>query len=369
MSLPTYLQNQVPELLDYLPILSNVEQAYEERKRRANAFDFDDLLCVWLQLLHTHENVRQRYQEQFQHILVDEFQDTNAVQNQLILLLGEKGATCLVGDDAQSIYSFRCAEISNILNFPSKRPDCTIVKLVRNYRSVPEILELANHSIANNKHQIPKELFTVRESGETPHVFLARNNYEKANFIVSKIEDLYNEGHSLKDIAVLYRSSYLSQDVEMELINRGIPYLTFGGLKFLQRAHIKDILAWLKILGNSRDELSWRRLALMQEGIGESTFRGLWQEMSGYPEPLAAALEERFLPRRGQKSWKTLLLTLQKLAGANRENVPLLIKIIMEGPYKQYLQVKYPDDFKEAAWASKTGCLWGAAPPAGFWNP
>lgn len=360
LSLPTYLQNQVPELLDYLPILSNVEQAYEERKRRANAFDFDDLLCVWLQLLHTHENVRQRYQEQFQHILVDEFQDTNAVQNQLILLLGEKGATCLVGDDAQSIYSFRCAEISNILNFPSKRPDCTIVKLVRNYRSVPEILELANHSIANNKHQIPKELFTVRESGETPHVFLARNNYEEANFIVSKIEDLYNEGHSLKDIAVLYRSSYLSQDVEMELINRGIPYLTFGGLKFLQRAHIKDILAWLKILGNSRDELSWRRLALMQEGIGESTFRGLWQEMSGYPEPLAAALEERFLPRRGQKSWKTLLLTLQKLAGANRENVPLLIKIIMEGPYKQYLQVKYPDDFKERGMGIERLAAYGA---------
>lgn len=358
--LPAYLQNQVPELLDYLPILNKVEQAYEERKYQANAFDFDDLLCVWLQLLLTHENVRQRYQEQFQHILVDEFQDTNAIQNQLVLLLGEKGATCLVGDDAQSIYSFRCAEINNILDFPGRRPDCTIVKLTRNYRSVPEILELANHSIAHNKQQIPKELFTVREPGETPHIFLARNNYEEANFIAGKIEDLCSAGHNLKDIAILYRSSYLSQDVEMALIKRGIPYLTFGGLKFLQRAHIKDVLAWLKILGNSRDELAWHRLALMQEGIGESTFRGLWQEMSGYPEPLAAVLEERVLPRRGQQSWKKFLSTLQKLAAVKQENVPALIKNIMEGPYGQYLQVKYPDDFKERSLGIERLAAYGA---------
>lgn len=358
--LAAYLENQYPELLGYLPVLNKVEEAYEERKRRANAFDFDDLLCVWLQLLQTDENIRQRYQAQFQHILVDEYQDTNAIQNQLVLLLGEKGATCLVGDDAQSIYSFRCAEVENILNFSEKRPGCTIVKLTRNYRSVPEILALANQSIAYNKRQISKELTTVRESGETPHIFLARNNYEEADFIAGKIEDLCRAGHNLKDIAVLYRSSYLSQDVEMELINRGIPYLTFGGLKFLQRAHIKDILAWLKILGNSRDELAWRRLALMQKGIGESTFRVLWQEMGSHPEPLAATLEEKIRPRRGHKSWKTLAAALQQLDATDKNNVPLLIKIIMEGPYREYLQGKYPDDYKERSMSIERLAAYGA---------
>lgn len=358
--LTVYLENQYPDLLGYLPALNKVEQAYEERKRLANAFDFDDLLCIWLELLQTHKGIREHYQAQFQHILVDEYQDTNAVQNQIVLLLGEKGATCLVGDDAQSIYSFRCAEVENILNFSDKRPDCTIVKLTRNYRSVPEILTLANHSIAYNKRQISKELTTVRESGETPHIFLARNNYDEADFIAGKIEDLCRTGHNLKDIAVLYRSSYLSQDVEMELINRGIPYLTFGGLKFLQRAHIKDILAWLKILGNSRDELAWRRLALMQKGIGENTFRELWQEMSSHSEPLAAALEEKVRPRRGKKSWETLAASLQQLAAAGKENVPLLIKIIMEGPYREYLQAKYPDDYKERSMGIERLAAYGA---------
>jgi DNA helicase-2/ATP-dependent DNA helicase PcrA len=347
LDLETYVDNQMPDLSNYLPIFKKVEEMYEEKKRLANAFDFDDLLSAWLELLRENENIRQRYQEQFKHILVDEYQDTNAIQDQLVLLLGEKSSTCLVGDDAQSIYSFRCAEIGNILTFPLKRPDCTIVKLVQNYRSVPEILELANCSISKNKQQIDKELFTVRETGEKPWVYVAPDNFREAHFIVNKVQEFYDEGQNLSDIAVLYRSSYLAQDVELELLKRNIPYLTFGGLKFLQRAHIKDILAWLKILENPRDEISWQRVVLMHEGLGEATFQELWRKMRSYPQPLQAVIQEKIIPPRGLKGWKALVETLRQLENAVLENVPRLIKIIIESHYREYLKEKYPDDFAE----------------------
>lgn len=347
LDLEDYVYTRLPELSHYLPVFKQVEEIYEEKKRLANAFDFDDLLSVWLKLLQENKQIRQRYQEQFQHILVDEYQDTNAIQDQLVLLLGENSSICLVGDDAQSIYSFRCAEIGNILTFSQKRPDCTVVKLVQNYRSVPEILELANYSISNNRQQIPKELFTVRAPGEKPYIYIASDNFKEAQFIVHKVLELYDEGQSLSDIAVLYRSSYLAQDVELELLKKNIPYMTFGGLKFLQRAHIKDILAWLKILENPLDEISWQRVILMHEGLGTATFQQLWQKMRSYPQPLQAVTGEQISPPRGLKGWKSLVGTLRQLEDADRENVPWLIQIILESHYGKYLKEKYPDDFAE----------------------
>ena len=207
-----YIKENNPELINYIPLFQQLDTLYEEKKRLANAFDFDDLLIRWLKLLQNNEHLRKYYQEQFAYILVDEYQDTNAIQDQLILLLGEKSSICLVGDDAQSIYSFRCAEIGNILHFPDHKPSCTIVKLAQNYRSIPEILELANCSIAQNRNQFPKELYTTRPSGEKPQVFLARDNLEEAYFVADKILELYDEGEELNQIAVLYRSSYLSRN-------------------------------------------------------------------------------------------------------------------------------------------------------------
>lgn len=360
LELGTYVNGRMPEYSPYLSIFYGVEKDYEEKKRLANAFDYDDLLVVWLKLLEENDAIRIRYQEQFTHILVDEFQDTNYIQDRLILLLGEKGSTCLVGDDAQSIYSFRCAEIENILSFPRKKAGCTIVKLIQNYRSVPEILELANCSINRNNIQIPKQLAAVRPSGEKPRIYLPADNYAEAGFVARTVEELYNDGLQLQDMAVLYRSSYLSQDIELALINRNIPYLTFGGLKFLQRAHIKDILAWLKILENPRDELSWQRVALLHEGIGPATFQSTWQKLKSYPNPLDAVLEEKIAPQRGRQGWQTFTETLARLHAAERNNVPQLISIIMKSPYGQFLQQKYPDDYMERSLGIERLAAYGA---------
>lgn len=347
LDLQTYIHTRAPELTDYLDLFKQVEEKYEEKKRLANAFDFDDLLNVWLDLLKKNHHIRQYYQQQFQHILVDEYQDTNAIQDQIVLLLGEKSLTCLVGDDAQSIYSFRCAEVGNILTFPLKRPDCKIVKLVQNYRSVPEILELANCSISNNKQQFKKELFTMRPRGEKPYVYIASDNFNEARFIVHKIVELYDEGQKLSDIAVLYRSSYLSQDVEMELLKKNIPYQTFGGLKFLQRAHIKDILAWLKILENPLDEISWQRVILMHKGLGAATFQQIWLKMRSHPQPLQAIIQGKISPSRGQHGWSAMVSTLQRLEKTPFENVSKLIQVIMENHYSKYLKENHPDDYTE----------------------
>ncbi|MEW5920699.1 MAG: ATP-dependent helicase [Bacillota bacterium] len=360
LELGAYVNSRMPELAPYLSMFYRVEEDYEEKKRLANAFDYDDLLIVWLRLLQENADLLLRYQEQFQHILVDEFQDTNVIQDRLILLLGEKGSTCLVGDDAQSIYSFRCAEIDNMLNFPHKKAGCTVVKLVQNYRSVPEILELANCSISNNNVQIPKQLTAVRPSGDKPRIYLPSDNYEEAGFVTRMVQELYSDGLQLQDIAVLYRSSYLSQDIELALINQNIPYLTFGGLKFLQRAHIKDILAWLKILENPRDELSWQRVALLHEGIGPATFQAAWQKLKSYPNPLEAVLGEKILPQRGRQGWQTLKDTLARLHEADRDSVPQLISIIMKSPYGHILQQKYPDDYVERSLGIERLAAYGA---------
>jgi len=347
LDLQTYIHTRAPELTDYLDFLKQVEEKYEEKKRLANAFDFDDLLNAWLNLLQKNHHIRHYYQQQFQHILVDEYQDTNAIQDQIVLLLGEKSLTCLVGDDAQSIYGFRCAEVGNILTFPLKRPDCKIVKLVQNYRSVPEILELANCSISNNKQQFKKELFTMRPRGEKPYVYIASDNFNEARFIVHKIVELYDEGQKLSDIAVLYRSTYLAQDVEMELLKKNIPYQTFGGLKFLQRAHIKDILAWLKILENPLDEISWQRVILMHKGLGAATFQQIWMKMRSHPQPLQAIIQGKISPSRGQQGWSAMVSTLQRLEKTSLENVSELIQVIMENHYSKYLKENHPDDYTE----------------------
>ncbi len=347
LGIESYICTRTPELEDYISLFTVVEKTLENKKMLANAFDFYDLLTAWLKLLQENEHVKNRYQEQFGHTLVDEYQDTNTVQEQLISILGGKGSTCVVGDDAQSIYGFRCAEITNLLNFPVKHPQCTVIKLVENYRSTPQILMLANCSIAHNKEQFPKELYSVREAGEIPLVYRAPGNMQEAGFVADTVEELYSEGIDLREMAVLYRSSYLAQDTEIALMKRGIPYLTFGGLKFLQRAHIKDLLAWLKILENPCDEISWQRVALMCEGVGESTFRETWQKLRSFLHPARAAAQGKVVPRRGAAGWKLLSETMGKLLHADTENVPLLIKLIVDNFYGGYMQKKYPLDYRE----------------------
>ncbi len=245
------LELKHPNFLDIAETIRRIAEDYRKRKKEANVMDFDDLLVYWYLLLLKSENVRNKYAEQFQYVLVDEYQDTNKIQASIINLLASKHRNLLVvGDDAQSIYSFRAADIQNILDFESRYKDAKIFKLETNYRSTPNILNVANEVIANNLNQYEKSLKSILDEFTKPEVHAFADQSEEAIFIVNRIEELMNEDVEPKKIAVLFRAAYHSQALEMELVKKGIDYDYRGGVRFFERAHIKDVLSYLKILNN-----------------------------------------------------------------------------------------------------------------------
>ncbi len=355
LTLREVVLDDYPFSFEHLPLIEELASLYEQKKEEANAFDFDDLLLRWLELFEKHPEVREQYRNRFAHLLVDEFQDTNIVQGRLVDEFTGAASVCAVGDDAQSIYAFRFAHVGNILSFSEKYPQALTVRMEQNYRSTPEIVALANSSIVFNRVQLPKKLFSERESGEKPLVIGARDAREEASIVVDRISALQRSGLPLKEIAVLYRSAFLSTEVEFALLRRGIPYLTFGGVKFLQKSQIKDVLAYLKVLHNPADAESWRRLALLQPGLGEATCNRLWSELKESGAPLAAALSGRVVPVRGKEGWSTLCRTLEALqarlasgeSGKSEKHLAGLITLIMEAGYEQILYKRYPDQYEE----------------------
>ncbi|HEV3484629.1 MAG TPA: ATP-dependent helicase [Vicinamibacterales bacterium] len=252
--LELHLEQNYPHFLMYADELVNVFRRYKERKRDANAMDFDDLLVFWKVLLDDHEEISAALKRRFRTILCDEYQDTNKLQADIIDGMAEvRRNVMVVGDDAQSIYSFRGASFENVLTFPLRWPDATIHKLETNYRSTRQILNLANASIAANRFQFRKELRAVRGDGPDPAVVGVDDVYEQASFVAQRILELRDEGEKLSDIAVLYRSHYQSLELQMELTRRMIPYEIRSGIRFFEQAHIKDVLGYLKIVTNTRD--------------------------------------------------------------------------------------------------------------------
>lgn len=342
--------------LDLIPAVERLAAQYEQKKVESNAFDFDDLLLCWLELFQEHPAVCDEYRARFGHILVDEFQDTNIIQARLVDQFAGAASLCAVGDDAQSIYAFRFAHVGNILSFPEKYPRALVVRMEQNYRSTPQIVALANASIAFNRVQLPKKLYSKSPPGEKPLVVGARNAREEASFILDRMGELIDGGVPPKEIAVLYRSGFLSTELELALVRRGIPYLTFGGIKFLQRSHIKDILAYLKVIHNPADAEAWRRLALLQPGLGEATFSRMWDELGRSGDPLGEVLSGRIAPARGKEGWRSLCRTLAELrhrtaAGeggeGNGADVGSLIGLILESGYNGFLERSYPDQYED----------------------
>ncbi|MFH1395079.1 MAG: ATP-dependent helicase [Candidatus Omnitrophota bacterium] len=249
--------------------MKTIKDMYEKKKRETENMDYDDLLINWKYLLENVKEVREKFSDKFKYIMVDEYQDTNYLQAEIIDILGEKHKNILaVGDDAQSIYSFRGARVENILKFPEKFDNVKVFKLETNYRSTPEIVALANDSLLNNDNQFQKELKTVNESLSMPALVEVRDLYSQASFVVQRIKELLDEGVDIKNIAVLFRAHYQSAELEMELVKRGIFYVVRGGLRFFEQAHIKDVLAYMKILANPLDETSWIRALTLWPGIG-----------------------------------------------------------------------------------------------------
>ena len=260
-------------------IVATIFPIYQNILFKANALDFDDLLLLTVNILTHNPEIRKKYQDQFQYILVDEFQDTNMVQNEIILLLySGENKIFVVGDDDQSIYSWRGAEVANIINFDKNFANTLIIKLEQNYRSTGNILDAANELIKNNFSRKKKELWTENKTGELISRFRAQNEQEEAKFIARKIRDLTNEDKEKKfrDFAIFYRTNAQSRAIEEVFIRENIPYRIFGGLKFYDRKEIKDMLAYMKFISNPKDVVSLLRVVnVPARGIGNTTISNI----------------------------------------------------------------------------------------------
>jgi len=268
-TVPNLIEQDYPHLYESLDDLLRLYERYVEYKTTKTLVDYDDLLTKLKDLLATHEEARRRLSQRYQFIMVDEYQDTNHLQARIVrLLAAEHDNVAVVGDDAQSIYSFRGANFRNIMDFPEAFPGTQIIKLEENYRSTQPILNLTNEIIQRAHEGYDKRLHTEKREGETPILVQAESEQMQSRFVCQKILELREEGVPLWDIAVLFRSSFHSFDLELELARHNIPFIKRGGFQFMETTHIKDLLAHLRILANPQDAISWNRVLLLLEGVG-----------------------------------------------------------------------------------------------------
>jgi DNA helicase-2/ATP-dependent DNA helicase PcrA len=322
-----------------------VDYIFQDRKRERNVMDYDDLLLNWKRLLIEKPEIAAVFAEQFQHILVDEYQDTNKLQAEIIDLLAVKHRNVMVvGDDAQSIFAWRGAEFTNIYEFPDRYPEAVTYKLEINYRSTPEILGLANVSIAVNRKQFPKMLQAVKKSKDFKPALVPCSNVEQQSaFIASRILELRDEGTSLEEIAVLYRSHYHSLELQLELTRRNIPYRIQSGVRFFEQAHIKDVISYLRIIVNPRDELAWKRILKMIPSVGNATANKIYESLAYAENPFALVKKDDFQYKpRSANNWQAFINLLETLTtDANRNNPTKQIEIILSNGYEQHLQETY----------------------------
>jgi ATP-dependent DNA helicase UvrD/PcrA len=344
------LAEKFPYFLPLLDKIKDVHTRYEKKKKATNSVDFDDLLEKTLTMLQKHENIAQIYRRQFQFILVDEYQDTNKIQADLIdLLASEHRNVMVVGDDAQSIYSWRGANFQNILEFPKRYPDAQIFKIEMNYRSVPEVLQVANAAIAANVDQFQKNLQPVRESNSVkPAVVALNDGGEQAQFVAQRILELRDEDVDLNEIAVLYRAHYHALELQLELSRRGIPYQITSGIRFFEQAHIKDVVSFLRFVANPRDEVAFKRMVKLLPGIGNRSAENLWSawDKSLNERGEVTSWSERLLPMnvsaKSKKHWTQLAHTLDEIAPGGQPNPPSeMITSVVEAIYDDYAKVNF----------------------------
>jgi ATP-dependent DNA helicase UvrD/PcrA len=325
-----------------------IQKKYEERKQHANAVDFDDLLVKTVQVLQQNPVIAEYYQRPFQFILVDEYQDTNKLQSEFVDILALRHqCVMVVGDDAQSIYSWRGANYQNILDFPKRYPNAKIYRIETNYRSVPEILALANAAISANTKQFFKTLRAYRTGSEIrPALVSLYDTNQQAAFVAQRILELREEGIDLNDMAVLYRAHFQSLEIQLALTRAGIPFSITSGLRFFEQAHIKDVAAFMKFVINPADEVAFKRMARLLPGVAVKIAEKLWEQLASVPDTergnFQAWLGRCQVGRKSAKAWQQLGYTLDEIA-PERQPVPpsLMIRIILEAIYDDYLRTKY----------------------------
>ncbi|MEQ2005485.1 MAG: ATP-dependent helicase [Limisphaerales bacterium] len=352
----------------FAPLANKIEDIaarYRARKQATNGMDFDDLLTQWLRALKEFPDLRDFYQRRFQFILVDEYQDTNSLQGELIdRLAAVHKNVMVVGDDAQSIYAWRGANFKNILEFPKRYFGCQTFKIEVNYRSTPEILAFANAAIAPNIHQFQKELAPARPSGVKPIVVACMDAGEQASFVAQRALELRDEGIPLNEMAVLYRSHFHALEFQFELTRRNIPFSITSGIRFFEQAHVKDVAAYLKLVHNPRDEISFKRLVRMMPGVGGKSADKLWNVFRAArcvpeldsehatrntqrpPPSLAVALQQsaRAVPKKTAAAWAQFTATIAQLCAPEiRAKTDAMIRLVLEAGYEDYLKATYPN--------------------------
>jgi len=332
-----------PVFADAVESITEILEIYTRRKRQRHLLDYDDLLTDWMHLLEQCEDVRSRLAEQFVHVLVDEYQDTNAIQGRIVdLLASQHRNICVVGDDSQSIYSFRGAHFANIMGFRDRYPDVRQYRLEINYRSTPQILALANASIEHNSRRLPKQLHAVRTSGMKVAVVPCADHFVQSRFVAEYILQLLDEGRSLLDIAVLYRSHWHCMEIQMELQRRNIPFQVRGGLRFFEQAHMKDVLSFLRLCHNPRDELAWQRALCLFPRIGTALSRTIWSHVAAALDPADAVRRLQSCPGLPQKATRSCAMFSSLVEDLARIGAPAeMMDKVLDCFYDDYLVSHY----------------------------
>ena len=334
---------EYPQFIEFSPYVRELSRLYALYKKKNKLMDYDDLISKFRALLVEDPELRERLSQQYRYIMVDEYQDTNRIQAQIVKWLGhEHRNVMVVGDDSQAIYSFRGADYRNMFDFPKEFPDAKIIRLEENYRSTQPILDFTNAIMERASQRYTKCLFTKREGGRAPRVVNTRTEPEQALFVCRTIQQMLRNGRSLKDVAVLFRAAYHSFELELELTRAGIRYVKYGGFRFMESAHIKDLLAYLRAVLNRDDAVSWGRILRLVPGIGRAKSQNIIEWMKGqdiHPSGLSAWPGK--LSGRSKEAFEGLAALLSRLSSKDirpKEAVELAIAY-----YLPFLEEMYDD--------------------------
>ena len=337
---------QFHQFKNLMPQIDQVLTTYLSRKVEMNLMDYDDLLINLRMLIEDNDDIKAKYADKFLHVLVDEYQDTNRLQAAIIsMLCGQHRNIMAVGDDCQSIYRFRGADIDNILSFPKQFEGCHVYRLETNYRSTPEILEVANRSIKHNRNRFEKRLISTLSSGDKPAFVTVADGEQQALFVAQRVLELRDEGIELQQQVVLYRAHYQALELQLELQRKGIPFVVRSGLRFFEQGHIRDLLAHLKILFNPVDQLAWTRVLKLQTGVGNRHAFNIYQHLTVSGDPwrsLETNTVSSHLPPRARRAFESTRSTLLSLGRPSMASNPsAMIDTILASGYETYLSHTY----------------------------
>ena len=341
-SIEEILSIEYPQFHEDVLEITKIKKQYASGKKHRNLMDYDDLLTNMVSLLSENASVRIKLSNNYKYVMVDEYQDTNHIQAMYAALIASEHENIMVvGDDAQSIYSFRGANFRNIMDFPKIFPKTQVHKVEENYRSTQPILDLTNQVIQNAKEKYQKKLFTSIDGKEKPVFIVPKDKFEQARFVCQKVLELRDEGVELRNIAILFRSGFHSNELEIELNEQNIPFVKFGGLKFIEASHIKDILSILRVAYNQSDAIAWIRLLQLIKGIGAKTADSIVSEIVLDSRGIKGLISDKVKNKKYYSDLKNLHYLLEEILKSNEEPIRLFTQILEF--YKPIIKQKYDD--------------------------